>query len=70
VDDVAPVGVGAGWAADCGVATVALRLVAGRRLVWAIDVDEKIKSSIAGKTSVGAMGVDGFIREPWFGYVD
>lgn len=68
MDDVARVGVGAGWAADCGVATDGLRLVVGRRLVWAIDADEKIKSSIAGKTSVGAMGVDSFIREPWFGY--
>lgn len=63
VADVLPVGVGdvAGWTGGCGcgVVAVGLRLVVGRRLVWAIDADEKISSNIAGKRMI----VGDFIRK-------
>ena len=45
---------------DCGVATDDLRVV-GRRLVCAIDVDEKTKSSITGTRLAGVF--EDFIRE-------
>ena len=69
VADVLPVDVDgvAGWTAGfgfvvgwgCCVVAVVLRLVVGRRLVWAIDVDEKISSAIAGNRMV----VGDFIRK-------
>ena len=61
VVDVLPTGVVAGWTVGfgCGVVAVGLRLVVGRRLVWAIDADEKISSNIAGKRMV----VGDFIRK-------
>lgn len=61
--DVERLGVGdvGGWVVDCGVAVDDLRVVVGRRLVCAIEADEKSNSSIAARTIVGV--VEGFIRE-------
>ena len=61
VADVTLAGVGDGWAVGCdfGVVADVLRLV-GRRLVCAIDVVVKIRSSRAEKT-IGAAKVEDFI---------
>ena len=66
VADVPLAGVGdaGGWPAGCCVAVDVLRLVDGRRLVCAIDANEKNRISIAGKTSVGRRFVEDFIRVP------
>ena len=64
VDDAPRAGVGdaTGWADGCGWATGGLRLVVGRRLVCAIDADEKIRSSIAENRVVGRRVFENFIR--------
>ena len=53
-----------GWAAGRCVAGGVLRLVVGRRLVCAIDADEKNRSSIAVNRIVGRRVVEDFIRMP------